>query len=242
MIYQKRCEFFSNIKNKIYQILHNLRICDKIASGRVDKYIANSYYVKNRIKKYYKKDAKVIYPPVDTDKIKPGSKNLGYFLIISRLVSYKKIDIAIKACNILKLPLIIIGEGPSKKYLQKIAGSTIEFLGWQSDQNKIEYLRNSRALIFPGEEDFGIVPVEAMAAGKPVIAFNKGGVKESVVENETGIFFDELTSKSLISAIRQFMVQENRFDKDTIVKQAGKFSKDNFKQAILKEVEKILNI
>lgn len=230
------------IKNKIYQILHNLRIWDKIASGRVDKYIANSYYVKNRIKKYYKKDAKVIYPPVDTDKIKPGSKNLGYFLIISRLVSYKKIDIAIKACNILKLPLIIIGEGPSKKYLQKIAGSTIEFLGWQSDQNKIEYLRNSRALIFPGEEDFGIVPVEAMAAGKPVIAFNKGGVKESVVENETGIFFDELTSKSLISAIRQFMVQENRFDKDTIVKQAGKFSKDNFKQAILKEVEKILNI
>lgn len=230
------------IKNKVYEILHNLRIWDKLAAGRVDKYIANSHHVKNRIKKYYKKDAKVIYPPVDTEKIKPNSKNSGYFLIVSRLVSYKRIELAIKACNILKLPLIIIGDGPSKKYLQKIAGSTIEFLGWQSDKNKIEYLRNSRALIFPGEEDFGIVPVEAMAAGKPVIAFNKGGVKESVIENKTGIFFNELTAKSLVSAIRQFGVQENKFNSDEIAKQASKFSKNNFKLAILKEVEKALNI
>lgn len=230
------------IKNKIYKILHSLRIWDKLAADRVDKYIANSYYVKNRIKKYYKKDASVIYPPVDTEKIKPSSKNSDYFLIVSRLVNYKKINIAIKACNNLELPLVIIGEGPSKKYLQKISGPTIEFLGWQSDKNKIEYLRNSRALIFPGEEDFGIVPVEAMAAGKAVIAFNKGGVKESVIENKTGIFFNELTAKSLILAIRQFIAQENKFDTDVIVRQASKFSQNNFRQAILKEVEKILNI
>ncbi len=232
----------SYIKNIVYGMLHNLRIWDKLASGRVDKYIANSYYVKNRIKKYYKKDAVVIHPPVDTEIIKPSSKNSEYFLIVSRLVSYKKIDLAIKACNVLELPLVIIGDGPSKKYLTKIAGPTIEFLGWQSDKNKIEYLRNSRALIFPGEEDFGIVPVEAMAAGKPVIAFNKGGVKESVIANKTGIFFDEPTTKSLISAIKQFRVQESKFDKHLISKHANKFSKNTFKSAILKEVEKALNI
>jgi len=221
--------------------LSNLRIWDRLSAGRVDKYITNSNYVKRRMKKYYRRDAQVIYPPVDIHKIKPKSGHSDYFLIISRLVSYKKIDLAIKACNALELPLIIIGEGPEKPALEKIAGTKIEFLGWCDDKNKIEYLRNSRALIFPGEEDFGIVPIEAMAAGKPVIAFNKGGVKESVIENETGLFFNEPNVESLILALRRFFVQEKKFDYKVISQHAAKFSKNQFKDDIINLVKKIIS-
>lgn len=227
------------VKNIVKKMLHNLRIWDRLSADRVQQYIANSKHVRNRIRKYYKKDAEVIYPPVDVHLIKPKKDNTGYFIIISRLVSYKKIDIAVMACNMLKLPLIIIGDGEARKNLEKIAGPTIEFLGWQDDKNKVEYLRNARALIFPGEEDFGIVPVEAMAAGKPVIAYGKGGVTESVVKNKTGIFFDELTPKSLVSALRRFMGMERKFDYKEISTHASNFNKERFKQDIVSLIGKL---
>ena len=226
------------VRNYVYKMLHRLRIWDRLAAGRVDKYIANSSYVKNRIQKYYRKPAKVIYPPVDTDKIKPKDTHSEYFLIISRLVSYKKIDLAIRACNMLKLPLVIIGDGPERQRLEKIAGPKVEFMGWQNDKNKIEYLKNCRALIFPGEEDFGIVPVEAMAAGKAVIAFNKGGVKESVINGKTGVFFNQQAISSLVTAIKEFIDQEDSFKPSQIAKTASKFGFDRFKEEIIHEVSK----
>jgi glycosyltransferase involved in cell wall biosynthesis len=198
-------------------------------------FIANSNTVAKRIKKYYRRASHIVYPPVDTHLIKPKADNQGYFLVISRLSAYKRIDLAIRACNQLHLPLVIIGEGEQKAYLTKLAGPTVEILGWQSDKSKIEYLRNARALIFPGgDEDFGIVPVEAMAAGKPVIAFRKGGLTETVVEGKTGIFFDEATLPALISALRRFSGTEKKFNYKDIATHASRFSRDNFKQGILK--------
>ena len=225
-------------KNIVKKILHELRIWDKLSAGRAQKYIANSQHVKRRISKYYRREAEVIYPPVDTDRIKPKRGQAGYFLVLSRLSSYKRIDLAVRACNELKLPLVVIGEGEMRQELMRMAGPTVEFLGWQSDKNKIEYLRNARALIFPGEEDFGIVPVEAMAAGKPVIAYGKGGVLESVIEGKTGIFFYEPTAESLAVAIRRFLTMEKKFDWRAISQNAQKFSREKFKQDMMALITK----
>jgi len=221
-------------------LLHNLRIWDKLSSGRVTQYIANSQYVKNRIQKYYRKDAVVIYPPVDVEKIQPKTEHAEYFLVVSRLTPYKRIDLAIEACNDLRLPLIIIGEGEDMARLKKLAGFRVEFLGWQSEQSKIEYLRNARALIFPGEEDFGIVPVEAMAAGKPVIAYRKGGTLETVMDGKTGIFFDQPTVPALINAMRQFLTKEDSFNSDFIHRHAQQFSKERFKNEMVKLIHQEL--
>jgi len=229
-------------KTIIKKLLHNLRIWDKLSAGRPSIYLANSTHVKKRIHKYYRRDAQVVYPPVDTHKIIPKKSNAGYFLVLSRLSGYKRIDRAILACNALKLPLVIIGEGEARKNLERLAGPTIEFLGWQSDQSKLEYLRNARALLFPGEEDFGIVPVEAQAAGKPVIAYGVGGARESVMDGVTGLFFDEPTTESLTIAIRRFITMEKKFDWREISQHAQKFSREKFKQDIMTIVNQQLKI
>ena len=225
-------------KNIVRQLLYNLRIWDKLSAGRPTIYLANSLNVQNRIHKYYRRDSVVVYPPVDTHKITPKKSNAGYFLVLSRLSSYKRVDLAIQACNALKLPLVIIGEGEARRSLERLAGPTIEFLGWQNEENKLEYLKNARALLFPGEEDFGIVPVEAMAAGKPVIAYRKGGVTESVLDGKTGLFFDEQTVESLTVAIRRFLTMEKKFDWREISQHAQKFSRDKFKNDIMAMVNK----
>jgi glycosyltransferase involved in cell wall biosynthesis len=245
-------------------LLNYVRMWDKAAADRPDFFIANSKTTETKIKKYYGRDSEIVYPPVDTNAVIPGltrdpensviaekldsrfrgndKKSEDYFLIVSRLSPYKKIEVAVEAMNKLNLPLVVIGEGAPKyvKYLKKIAGPKTKFLGWKSDKETKKYYANCRAFIFPGEDDFGIAPVEAMSFGRPVIALRKGGVMETVIEGETGEFFDEPAIEVLADAVRRFQENEKNYDSDKIRAQAEKFSKERFMANIQKTIEKMV--
>ncbi len=217
-------------KRFIPYLMNYIRMWDRLSADRVDYFIANSNAVAKRIKKYYRKDSVVINPPVNAEFYNPIDEDGDYFLIVSRLVEYKRIDIAVEAFNDLGLPLIIIGDGPEKEKLQKMAKNNIKFLGRIPDEEVRKYYAKCRAFIFPGEEDFGITPLEAQASGRPVIAFGKGGVLDSVIEGVTGIFFKEQNKESLKEAIIKF--KDMKFDKNAIRKHAEKFDINVFKQRI----------
>lgn len=189
---------------------NNLRSWDYIASSRPDMYIAISQTVKARICAYYKKDAELIYPPVDTNKFIPGNNKKGdYYLIVSRLVPYKKIDYVIFAFNMLGWKLKIIGNGIDKKRLKKLARTNIEFIDdYLTDEKLCWYYQNCRALIFPGEEDFGLTAVEAQACGKPVIGYRDGGVGEIIIHGKTGELYDIADEKTLISVLKTFKAEK----------------------------------
>ena len=234
-------ENMSKIKKKIISYCMTIiRMWDAIAANRVDFFIANSQNVANRIRKHYRREAVVINPPIDTKFFTPGNENGDFFLCVSRLVKYKRIDLAIQACNELKIPLIVIGQGAEREYLESIAGPTIQILGRQSDEVIREYYRKCKALIFPGEEDFGMTPLEAQACGRPVIAFGKGGTLETVLDGKTGLFFAEQTIQSLEQAIQKFL--NMNFSKDVCISNAKKFSYDKFDTKMIDVINKcILN-
>lgn len=209
-------------------VLHFLRIWDQEAAQRPDVIIANSENVRQRIQKYYKRDAQVIYPPLDLSRFPIKRGHEDYFLIVSRLSSYKRIDLAIEAANRLGFNLTIIGEGSERRHLEALAGPTIEFLGFKPDDLLPEYYANARALIFPGEEDFGLTPIEAMATGTPVIAYRRGGLLESVKEGVSGVFFDEPVADSLILAIERFLDREDLFRPERIRRSVEPFAKERF--------------
>ncbi len=192
------------VRTAMKLVRKHLQNWDIKSSNRVDYFIANSRNVQSRIKNIYNRQSHVIYPPVETKKFKVSEKAGDYFLVVSALVPYKRIDIAIEAFNELNEKLVIVGIGSEMEKLKKLAGKNIEFHGWVDENQLSEYYENCKALIFPGEEDFGIVPLEAMASGKPVIAFAKGGALETVVEGITGTFFHEQSKNSLIEAIKKF--------------------------------------
>lgn len=223
----------------VLAILHYLRMWDKSVADRVDYFIANSISTQKRIAKFYRADSDIIYPPVDVDKFSASEKilNKNYFLIVSRLSAYKKIDAAIEAFNKLDWPLLIIGEGEQKKYLQKIAGKNVKFLGFVSGKNLPGYYQNARALVFPGEDDFGIAPVEAMAAGTPVIALRRGGAKETIIEGETGDFFDYPAAPLIAEAIVRFAGNEKKYNREAIVRRAQKFSRQRFEKEIKEYIQ-----
>ncbi len=226
----------------IARTLKRFRKWDLKTNELVDHFVAISEHVKRRIQQHYGRDAEVIYPPVDTIYYQPDgkSKNEGAYLVVSALVPYKKIDLAVKAFNRLGRKLVIIGEGPEKKKLQSLAKKNIHFLGWQPDNVLREHYRSSRALIFPGEEDFGIVPVEAQACGCLVIAYGHGGALETVLENETGIFFHEPKEESLRKAVERF--EQTELDPESARKNAERFSKERFRMEIKSMIQRQLKV
>lgn len=211
-------------------LLHSIRNWDQLSSQRVDHYIANSNNVRKRIEKYYNKKSHVIYPPVSFERFAISDETEDYFLIVSRLISYKRIDIVIQAFNQLQLPLVIIGDGYDRSRLEKLAGSTVKLIGIQSDEIVAQYYSKCRALIMAGEEDFGITPLEAQASGRPVIAYGKGGALETVVNKKTGIFFNEQTPESVLDAVQS--LKDIEFDSQTIRDHAQKFNNERFKREI----------
>ena len=224
-------------------ILNYVRMWDKVAADRVDFFIANSRYTQARIKKYYGQESAVVYPPVDTDLETsfPSGKSGDYFLIVSRLSPYKKVEVAIEAMNKLDLPLLVVGEGSPKyvKHLKSIAGAGTKFAGWQSDEKIKKYYAGCRAFLFPGEDDFGITPVEAMSFGKPVIALRRGGTTETVIEGETGEFFKESTVEVMADAIRRFAENEKKYDSQKIRQRAEKFSREKFRENFERAIREI---
>jgi len=231
-------DYFKNRYLRFFSkpIVFYLKSWDKIASQRPDALIAISEEVKSRIKKYYKRDSEVIYPPVTIKSFLSSSKSPdNYFLIVSRLVPYKKIELAIKACNELSLPLKIVGIGQEESMLKSIAGETIEFLGELTDEELSNYYKNCKALIFPGIEDFGLVIVEAQSFGKPVIAFKGGGALEIVKEGKTGEFFENQTVDSLRAKLAKF--DHKRYNSRLCIENAERFSYLNFKSKIISFLE-----
>lgn len=216
-------------KSFIKFFFNYLRVWDLATAQRVDYFISNSNNVKKRVLKYYKRDSKVIYPPVDISSFKFSEKKKNFYLVVSQLVSYKRIDIAVKAFNELKKDLIIIGDGPEKKRLEKTAGKTIKFLGWAEDKVLKNYYSNAKAFIFPGEEDFGITPVEAQASGTPVIGYGKGGILETVIDGKTGVLFYNQNVEDLVEAVKKFEKIEGNLDKSLIRQNAEKFDISVFK-------------
>ena len=230
-----------------------LRTWDVTVSQKVDLFIANSNNTADKIRRFYGKEAVVIHPPADVpqkEAVDQQRNSENYFLVVSALVPYKRIELAIEAFNQLKLPLKIVGDGPLKTALQKmIRFKGIELEGWLDKETLWNRYANCRALIFPGEEDFGIVPVEAQSFGKPVIAFGKGGIQDTVVafqdieqqdeKKSTGIFFDEQTAEALINAIRKF--EQLAFDAAFIQNHAQKFGRDRFKLEFASYLRSVLH-
>jgi glycosyltransferase involved in cell wall biosynthesis len=243
-------------------IIRYLRKWDTLAAQRPDTYIAISQEVQKRIKKYYGRESKLIYPPVTLSpkamqivrglprslSVARNDKDVGgFFLIVSRLVSAKRIDLAIEACNKLTLPLKIIGAGSDVKRLKKRAGPTISFLGNLTDSEVVRYYKACSALIFPGIEDFGLTVLEAQLFGKPVIAYQSGGALETIIAGKTGEFFSPQTAEALINTLSQLIksgkisltTSEQAYYKDACIQQAGKFTKEIFNQEMKKYIKNL---
>jgi glycosyltransferase involved in cell wall biosynthesis len=234
----------------IRPFLSYLRLWDKLSADRPDYLIANSNYTQARIAKYYRRESTVIYPPVGKTQItrynrqtnsklqvKNLKENAKYFLIVSRLSPYKKIDRAIEAFNKLELPLVVVGTGKQEKELKMMAKDNVKFLGWVPDEKMSEIYESARAFIFPSVDDFGIAPAEAQMRGIPVIAVRQGGAKEIAEEGKTGEFFDSATPEVIADAVRRFVEKEENYDREYIKQSSEKFSKERFK----KEMKEYIN-
>jgi glycosyltransferase involved in cell wall biosynthesis len=215
-------------------LLPSLRVWDKKNTQKIGNIATNSLNTAGEIKRFYQKSAQVIHPPVPLADYPLADTPGDYFLTVSRLISHKRVDLAIEACNRLKLELLVVGEGPERLHLEQLAGKTIHFKGRVSDKELKRYYLNSKALIFPSHEDFGIVPLESQACGRPVIAYRKGGVLETVKEGESGLFFQYQTVESIVAALKTFQGMD--FSPDQIRKWTGPFDVGIFYDEIRKFV------
>jgi glycosyltransferase involved in cell wall biosynthesis len=227
------------------RLLERLRDWDRRTAERVTHFVAISRTVQRRIAECYGRSSRVIYPPADTDFYCPAPAwRQDYYLAVSAFAPYKRLDLAIAACNRLRRPLLLIGTGQDERRLRSLAGPTVRFLGWQSDECVRGHLRQCRALLFPGEEDFGIVPVEAMACGTPVVAFGRGGATETVVPaggaaEPTGLWFAEQTADCLAAALEQLEKCAADFDPAAIRRQALRFSRQRFEEEMFAYLDRI---
>ena len=225
------------VRTAMLGMLHYLRLADVTSSTRVDGFIANSSFVAQRIKKYWRREAVVIPPPVDIGRFHIGARSGKYYLWLGQLVRYKRPDIAVDAFTANSRPLIVAGEGPEIGRLRKRAGKNVSFSGKVSDEEAAKLLEECRALVITGAEDFGIVPVEAMACGKPVIAYHRGGVKDTVRDGVTGFFFEEQSPDALDQAIRHFEDCERQFDPEVIRAWAEQFDEPLFRESMQKAID-----
>ncbi len=228
---------------KIYlqSLFHTLRIWDSEAADRPDQLLAASKEVQRRMELYWRRESDVLYPPIDDYWLQSKNMNTGamerddYFIIVSSLVEYKRIELAIEACTSLNLHLKIIGEGPHRKYLEKISGSNIEFYGWRQYDELRNLFARAKATIFPGHEDFGLVPLESMICGTPVIAYKGGGALETVIEGVTGTFFADPTTKSLADTLKKYAKKD--YKSEILQEHAKQFSKEKFLKKIQEHID-----
>lgn len=236
-------KWFNPVKRWLAEsAMEKIRIWDKIAADRVDHYIANSAHVQARISKYYRLPSEIIYPPVETEKLSAESKKIGqdgdYFLIMSTLAAYKKIDLVISLFNKTGKRLVIVGDGTEREFLESISGKNIEFKGRVSDTERERWLTGCKGLIFPSEEDFGITMVEALACGKPVLAYGVGGALEIVKPGFNGELFTEQNLASLENALGKLMVNLKKYDHKAIMTDAKRFSDERFEKEFREFVQK----
>lgn len=221
--------------------IERLKRWDLLSNKRVDRFVAISEYIRDRIKFYYDRESDVIYPPVDIPENNSAEGDDGYYLIVSAMVPYKKVDLAVRAFSKNKKRLVVIGNGPDLEEIKSYAGSNIEFHGWMNDVSLKRYFQRCSALVFPGEEDFGIVPVEAQAYGKPVLAYAAGGALETVNgldrDAPTGVFFNEQTEDAINLAVDKFESVKDKFDTERAKENAMKFSRERFKREIKEYIE-----
>jgi glycosyltransferase involved in cell wall biosynthesis len=244
--YFRQGGFLGKLKAKVVDLLlSRIREWDRRTSSRVTHFIAISETVRSRIRDCYDRDASVIYPPVDTEFYTPsGARREDFYLIVSALAPYKRFDLALEACRQLGRKLVVIGSGQDANKLKAKAGTQTEFLGWQPDEVIRDHLRRAKALLFPGEEDFGIVPLEAQACGCPVIGFGRGGLTETVrplgtVAEPTGVFFEEQTAEAVVAAMEQFELNVDRFDPRVARRQAMLFRKDRFEAELFGYLDRV---
>lgn len=222
-------------------LIHYLRLWDQASAQRPDYIIANSQHTRRRVKKYWRREAEVLSPPVEVERFAASGAATtpgDYYLCAGGLMGYKRVDLAVAAFNRLGLPLVVAGTGTELASLRRQASANITFSGSISDEEFVRVMAGCRALVFPGEEDFGIVPVEAMAAGRPVIAFRRGGALDSVIEGVTGLFFDEQTPESLIDAVRRFEATRDRFNAKHVAAHARGFDRSRFLEKFAAHVER----
>jgi glycosyltransferase involved in cell wall biosynthesis len=215
-----------------------LRVWDVASAAHVDHFIANSSFIARRIAKVYRRDSTIIFPPVDLEAYTVARQpSCDFYFTIGQLVPYKRVDLAVAACTRLGRRLVVVGSGSEEARLRAMAGPTVEFRGWASADDLKAFYQNCRGLLFPGEEDFGIVPLEAMASGRPVIAYGSGGALDTVVEGVTGVFFDAQSVDALASAILAFEAIETCFDPQVIRQHARGFGRDVFRRALKTHVD-----
>jgi glycosyltransferase involved in cell wall biosynthesis len=229
-MYQDYLESAGRITRLLMPLLiHYLRLWDYASAARVDYFMADSEHVAKRVRKHYRRDATVVYPPADIAAFTQSSAPKDFYLMVGQLVGYKRADLAVEAFNRLGKPLVIIGDGEQFNQLCAEAKSNIKVMGRQPFSVIRDHYSQCKALIFPGEEDFGIVPVEAMASGRPVIAYRKGGAVETVVDGVTGLFFDQQTPEALIEAVEQYEANQQQFISERIIQHAQSFSRETFR-------------